>query len=36
MKSSSRAALRFWGFSFILSMLVLVYGAAMLSGPFQG
>ncbi len=33
---NSRRALRFWSFSLVLSSLVLVYGAAILSGPFQG
>jgi hypothetical protein len=36
MKTTPRALLRLWGFTVVLSMLVLVYGAAILSGPFQG
>ncbi len=36
MNKSRRLVLRAWSFTLVLSMLVLVYGAALLSGPFQG
>lgn len=36
MKTTPRVAPRLWSFTMVVSVLVVMYGVAILSGPFQG